>query len=121
MNEDLIIAPIGIIMIFGVLPFGIMYYANKIKTKKMDTLVKIMELGGSVDEETLKMLSNGGGGGDHKSDYRNGLIWLAVGLPLALGIYLGGGIEGAMFGSIPIFVGIAYLISGKYRLREPSQ
>ncbi len=118
MNAGTIIPVVSVIMSLGVLPFCLFYFVSKIKTKKMDTLIKIVELGGNVDEETLKML--GDGRGDHKADYRSGLIWLAVGLPLSLGIWMGSGIEEAVFGTIPVFVGIAYLIAGKYRLRESS-
>lgn len=118
MNAGTIIPVISVIMSLGVLPFCVFYFTSKIKNKKMDTLIKIVEMGGTVDEKTMRMLSDGGG--DHKSDYRNGLIWLAIGLPLSLGIWITGGIEGAVFGTIPIFVGIAFLIAGKYRLRESS-
>ena len=118
MIPEMLIAITAIVMSFGVLPFSIMYYVNKIKTKKMDTLIKIVELGGNVDEDTLKML--GDGGGDHRKDYKSGLIWLAIGLPMALGIWMQSDIAEAMFGTIPMFVGIAFLISGKYRLRESS-
>jgi hypothetical protein len=118
MGVEAIIAPIAIIMLFGVLPLSILYYVNKIKAKKMDTLIKIVELGGNVDAETLKMLSDGSG--NHKADYKSGLIWLAIGVPLATGIWMESGIEEAVFGAIPMFVGIAFLIAGKYRLRESS-
>lgn len=118
MNAGTLIPVISVIMALGVLPFCIFYFASKIKSKKMDTLIKIVEMGGTADEETMKMLS--GGGGDHKADYRNGLIWLAIGIPLSLGIWMESGIEEAIFGTIPVFVGIAFLIAGKYRLREAS-
>lgn len=116
MGPELIIAPIAILMIFGGLPLIVFYFINKTKTSKIDALVKIVELGGKVDEETMKMLNDGGG--NHKTDYRSGLIWLAIGLPLALGIWMENGMGEAVFGTIPVFVGIAYLISGKFRLRE---
>lgn len=119
MNEDIIIAPIAIFMSLGVLPLIIMYFLNKIKSGRMEALIKVAELGGNIDDEQLKLLI--GGAADHKADYRSGLIWLAIGIPLALGLWMAGGFQVAIFGSIPLFVGIAFIISGKYRLREPSK
>ncbi|NQV69286.1 MAG: hypothetical protein HQ498_04600 [Pseudohongiella sp.] len=118
MNAATLIPALAIIFSLGVLPLSILYFVSKTKAKKMDTLIKVVELGGNVDAETLKMLSDGGG--NHKADYKSGLIWLAIGVPLATGIWMESGIEEAVFGAIPMFVGIAFLIAGKYRLRESS-
>lgn len=114
---EMAIGFLSVFLIFGAMPLGILFYLHKTKTKKMDTLVKIVELGGSVDPQMMKMLSEGGQS-SYKTDYKNGLIWLAIGVPLSLGIMLESGINEAVFGTIPVFIGIAFLISGKYRLRE---
>jgi hypothetical protein len=55
----------------------------------------------------------------YKTDYKYGLIWLAIGIPLCAGIWIESGTREAIFGSIPLLIGVTYLISGKYRLREP--
>ena len=60
------------------------------------------------------------GGGNYKTDYKIGMIWLAIGVPVSVGIWLESGYQEAVFGTIAIFIGIAFLISGKYRLRESS-
>ena len=117
MNEAFI-SIIAIILIFGVLPAVTLYYLNKMKSKKYATLIKLAEIGGAVDPEMLKMLESGGVTG-YKSDYRLGLIWLAIGIPITLGVMTAPDAEGVAFTLIPMFVGIAYLISGKLRLREP--
>ena len=108
----------SVILTLGVLPLSLLFYLHKIKTKKMDTLLKLVELGGNVDPDMMKMLSDGGG--NYKTDYKIGMIWLALGVPVSLGIWLESGYEEAVFGTIAIFIGIAFLISGKYRLRESS-
>lgn len=108
----------SVILTLGVLPLSLLFYLHKIKTAKMDTLLKLVELGGNVDPDMMKML--GEGGGNYKTDYKIGMIWLALGVPITLGIWFESGYEEAVFGTIAIFIGIAFLISGKYRLRESS-
>ncbi len=109
----------AVTLLFGLVPVITLVFLHKVKTKKMDTLVKLVELGGNVDPEMMRMLSEGGGG--YKMDYKWGLIWLAIGVPLALGVWKTAGAEAAAFALIPVFIGIAYLLSGKFRLREPEK
>ncbi len=111
-----IIGFLSVFLIFGIVPVSALLYLHKIKTKKMDTLVKLVELGGNVDPDMMKMLSEGGG--SYKMDYKWGLVWLAIGIPVTLGLLLQSDMTQAVWGLIPIFIGIAFLISGKYRLRE---
>lgn len=101
--------------IFGIVT-AILVFLHKYKARRLDALVKIVELSGNVDPETVKALS--AGDSNYKSDYRRGVIWLAIGFPLTLAMYYDGGIGDAIFGLIPIFIGIALIISGKYRWRE---
>jgi hypothetical protein len=119
MSGDNFIGLMAILLIFGLIPVISLIYTHKIKTKRMDTLIKIVELGGNVDPEMMKMLSEGGG--TYKTDYKWGLIWLAIGIPVVLGMLTVPGAEGIAFTSVPVFIGIAYLISGKYKLREPDR
>lgn len=116
--NGIVIGFTAVLLILGVLPLSLLFFLHKMKTKKMDTLIKIVELGGNVDPEMMKMLSQGGG--NYKTDYKIGMIWLALGVPITLGIWLESGYEEAVFGSIAIFIGIAFLIAGRYRLRESS-
>lgn len=116
MEGEFYIALVAIIFSLGVLPVSVLYFIHRVKAKKLDALIKVVELGGAVDPEMMKMLSNSGA--SYKTDYKYGLIWLAIGLPLCGGIWAEEGATGAIFGAIPVLIGIAYLISGKYRLRE---
>ena len=118
MESQVLIVVTPVIIIFGILPACVLYFIHRMKAKKLDTLIKIVELGGTVDPDMMQMLSDGSANANYKIDYKYGLIWLAVGVPLCAGIWLGSGMEAAIFGSIPLLIGIAYLISGKYRLRE---
>jgi len=105
----------SIILSLGVLPLSILYFINRGHDKKLETIIKIVELGGSVDPEMMKMLTSGQK--NYKSDYKAGLVWLAIGLPVFAGIWLQSGSSQAIFGSIPLLIGVAYIVSGKYRLR----
>jgi len=115
MEGELFIGLISVIFSLGVLPLSILYFINRGHDKKLDSIVKVVELGGSVDPEMMKML--GSRHESFKTDYKYGLIWLAIGIPVFLGLWLESGTSQAVFGSIPALIGIAYVISGKYRLR----
>ncbi|MDA1370039.1 MAG: DUF6249 domain-containing protein [Proteobacteria bacterium] len=117
MNEGVIVA-ISLPLMAASIVIGFFLFLYKSKVRKLDALVKIVELGGNVDPEMMKMLSTGNT--NYKTDYRYGLIWLAVGIPLFLGVLFDDGADGGIaFTLVPILVGIAFLISGKYKLREP--
>lgn len=115
MEAGLLIPIFGIIFSLGVLPLSILYFINRGQDKKLETIIKVVELGGTLDPEMMKMLT--GNSMSYKTDYKSGLIWLAIGLPIFLGILLESGASEAIFGSIPALIGVAYIISGKYRLR----
>lgn len=109
-------AVIPLLMLFGVFPTIITVFTYRLKTKKMETIVKLAKLDGKVNLSMLKLLIDGAG--SYKKDYKIGLIWLAIGLPfLILGLSTNFRIQ-TIVALLPIFIGIAYLISGKFRLRE---
>ena len=116
MSGEFYIAIVSVIFSLGVLPLGILYFIHRVKAKKLDTIIKVVELGGNVDAEMMKALSSSSA--TYKTDYKYGLIWLAIGIPIFGGILMESGMGEAIFGSIPLLIGIAYLISGKYQLRE---
>ncbi len=116
MSPDVIVAlslPLATLLILCV----VLFYLHKSRVKKLDTLVKIVELGGNVDSEMMNLLS-AGNSKNYKTDFKTGLIWLAIGLPLTLSIAFQSGLSQAVIGLIPVLIGIAYLVSGKYRWRE---
>ena len=115
MDGEILIPIFGIIFSLGVLPLSFLYFINRGQDKKMDAIIKVVELGGTLDPEMMKMLT--GNGLSYKTDYKYGLIWLAIGIPVFLGLWLQSGASQAIFGSIPALIGVAFLISGKYRLR----
>jgi len=96
----------GMITFFGtVIAVFYLHYAGKVK--KYDTVVKLAECGGQVNPEMIAMLGQESG---PTGDLRKGLVWLAIGIPLVIGLLTSGGAAGAGFGLIPIFIGVAYLI-----------
>ena len=108
---------LAILILFVVFPAICLFYLHNVKTKKLATMVKLAELGGTVDLEMMKMLEPRSNPG-YKDDYRVGIIWLAIGVPIVIGLMTTAEVEGIAFYLIPTFIGIAYLISGKLRLRE---
>lgn len=116
MNEG-VIAAIAIPLAFLLATAGILVFVYKSRVKRLDALVKIVELGGNVDPEMMNLLSQADRS-SYKTDYRRGLIWLAIGGPFSLSLYITEGFSSALLGSISIFIGIAYLVSGKLRWRE---
>ena len=59
----------------------IVYWWIKLKEKKLETIVKIVESGDEVKPEMIRLLGQKSG---PINDLRKGLIWLAIGLPLTL-------------------------------------
>ena len=100
----------AVLLMFGVIPVTAGIVLFKLKARKMDTLVKVVELGGNVDADMMKLLSDGPT--NYKIDYKWGLIWLAIGIPVTLGLWVQVGIDQAIWGLIPVFIGIAFIISG---------
>lgn len=116
MNPDVVIGitiPIGTALTI----LAILFYRYKSNEQKLATLVKIVELGGDVDPKMFQMLGSSGGG--YKQDYKVGMIWIAIGGPSVAGLLVSQNYQGAVLALVFIFVGIAYIVSGKYRLREP--
>lgn len=115
-TSEAIIFIVAIIFIMA-LPIGFFYSRYLIKIKKYDTLIRIAELGTSFDPQVLEGL--GEKQKTYKDDYRTGIVWTAVGLPILIG---GGMQEGSISSvillSIFLCIGIGYFASGKLRLRE---
>lgn len=98
--------------------FGIawLYFRNRARVAQLETIAKIVEAGKELDPELDKILKDGYRR-NHKLDYRSGTIWLAIGIPLYVGMLMTSPDE-AYVAFIIIGIGIAYFISGYYRWRE---
>ena len=107
----------SVVLIFGVLPSAAMFFLYKVRTRSLETLIKVVELGGTVDEDMMRALGPARQG-NYKLDYKYGMIWLAVGIPLFIGVSLEASLTEGIFGLIPVLIGIAFLVSAKLRLRE---
>ncbi len=117
-NAADIMAAIFVPTMLTIVIVSIVVLVYKTRVKKLETLTRIAELGGTVNDDMLKMLGESQNN-SHKTDYRKGLIWLAIGLPLTFALGSEDGMVGVTIGLIPVFVGLALLLSGKLRLREP--
>ena len=113
---EILIPIISIIFVFGgaVLSiYLILLFSGRKTTKRLDTLVKLVEHGGKVEPEMMEMLNEPTG---PDADLRKGLIWLAIGIPLTLGLMMTGDDAPWVFGLIPVFIGGAYLLVMKITL-----
>ena len=81
----------------------LLFYSNRKTTKKLDTLVKIVELGGTVDPKMMEMLNEPSG---PIVDLRRGLIFLAIGIPLTLAIAANEGGGEWVYGPITGLLGV---------------
>lgn len=106
-----------VFVFFVVLPLSFLYSRYLVKIKRYDTLIRIAELGTSFDPQVLDGL--GEKQKTYKDDYRTGIVWAAVGLPILIGGGMDqGSIASTILLSVFLCVGIGYFISGKLRLRE---
>ncbi len=104
----------GMITFFGtIIVFVYLHYRNK--GKKLETIVKLAESGGEVKPEMLELLGREGG---PTGDLRKGLIWLAIGVPLALGLMVEGEMAAAAFSLVPMLIGVSYLVVMKIGYKD---
>ena len=105
----------SVLLLFGLIPAVVGIVLVKIRTRQMETLVKLVEHGAQLDAETIRLMS--GRSADYRTDYRWGMFWLALGIPTVAGIWNTVGIGMAVWGLIPVLIGVALLVAGKMRLR----
>lgn len=96
---------------------ALFYFQYKTKAKKLDTLRVIIETNVEVDPSVIKALSSSGSA---KSDIKFGLVWLGIGISFTVYLWATSSLSEALVGTIAIFIGMALLISGKYKLSDPS-
>lgn len=114
--SEAVVFIVAIIFIMA-LPIGLLYSRYLIKIKRYDALIRIAELGTTLDPQVLEGL--GEKQKTYKDDYRTGIVWTAVGLPIVVGGGMEqGSISGIILLSVFLCIGIGYFISGKLRLRE---
>ena len=105
----------SVFFFFNLSLFIIVYALHSYKVKRLDTMLKLAESSGEVKPEMIAMLGSGGGPTD---DLRKGLIWLALGVPLAIGLAIEAGAGPAAFGCAPILIGFAYLAVMKFGYQD---
>ena len=111
-----IIGLAAVLLLFGLIPVTVGTVLYKIRARRLETLVKLVENGATIDAETIRLM--GGHTATYRTDYMWGMLWLAVGLPVLIGVWVQVGIGFAVWGLIPVFIGLAFLAAGKLRLRE---
>ncbi len=119
MDEEVLIVAIvfsSIALVFGLW----LYFRFRARTDTQQTIRLALEKGADLSPEFIKQIGEPEQGKD--KDLRRGLIWLALGLAMAI---LGAAINepdaiGPMLGSaaFPGLVGVAYLVMWRYGARE---
>lgn len=113
MNNDWV--PISLFFFICIVLSLFLYWRYLSKVKRLDTVVKLAERSGEVNPSMIQLLNQESG---PTADLRKGLIWIAIGLPLTLGIMLNERVSEAVFGLIPVLIGVAYLIVMKYGYKK---
>ena len=106
----------GIVFFFGCI-ITVFYLSYLGRRKRFETILELVEKTGDINPEMTKVLNHQGGG--PVSDFRKALIWIAIGIPLTIGLALEDGLEAAVFGLIPELIGVAYLIVRKFGYDQP--
>ncbi len=107
---DIFLEIIAVVCFFGCV-FSAFYFSYLVRRNRNDTILKLVEKTGVVNSEITELMNQQGG---PRSDFRKGLIWIAISAPLTVALALEGGLEAAAFGLIPFLVGVAYLIVMKF-------
>ncbi len=107
------------VLIFGVIPVTAALFFYKMRARQMDALLKLAESGAQLDPETIRLMT--GASSSYKTDYKWGLIWLALGLPVTIALWVTSGPAEAIWGLVPFAFGVAFLIAGKLRLRGAAE
>ncbi|MCB1665657.1 MAG: hypothetical protein KDI28_07730 [Pseudomonadales bacterium] len=95
------------------------YLNYRIRSKELDTLMKLAEGGGDVQSMVDSLMRRHD---TTRSDKRKGLLLLAVAIPLiAIGIIEAEVYIALMFGGIPLLVGLAYLLMAKSGKSMPQE
>ena len=102
------------VIIFGAI-VAILVYLYLAKAKRYDAIMRVAELGEKTDDRLIEILENDAV--TYKNDYRKSLIWAAIGIPTAIGMYRVEETEW-VYGLVPLFISVALAISGWLRLRD---
>jgi hypothetical protein len=115
--EDTLV-PIALFLVIAACIIVPVYLRYKTRVRKMQTIVKLAESGGVVNTDMIKMLGQEGG---PVSDLRKGLIFIAIAIPVLLGLLIQGEYAIAVvLGGVPLCVGLAYLVVMKYGYTDDS-
>ena len=115
--EDTLV-PIVLFLVIAACIIVPVYLRYKTRVRKMQTIVKLAESGGVVNTDMIKMLGQEGG---PVGDLRKGLIFIAIAIPVLLGLLIQGEYAIAVvLGGVPLCVGLAYLVVMKYGYTDDS-
>lgn len=120
-----ILIPISMFAMIGIIVWLVVFFRYRNRSEMQKTVRLALEKGAELSPELLEQLS--GPKRSEDRDLRAGLIWLAVGIALALcgflvpdpsGYAFRGTLSGAVF---PAMIGLAYLIMWQYTSRKEAR
>ena len=103
-----VVASLAVTLIFGMplfLLIAILVAGHRKRRQKMDLVDLYIKSDRDIPEHVMTGLDNGGSA----SSLKSGLTLTAVGIGIVAALNIAGGAEGAGFGLIPMFLGIARL------------
>ncbi|MEO2173420.1 MAG: DUF6249 domain-containing protein [bacterium] len=103
---EMLLGIISVVVVFGSI-VTIFYLSYLGRSRRLETILRLVEKTGDINPELAKVLDKIEGS---RSDFRKGLIWMAIGLPLTAGLAFDDGLEAAVFGLIPLLIGVAHLV-----------
>jgi glycerol uptake facilitator-like aquaporin len=106
----------AVILIFGtpvIIVMAVLMHRSRRIRMQNEVILKLADKGVPIPPEMFMDPQQRG-----NSDLRSGLSMIGIGLGLAFGFYMAGGVEGAGFALIPFFIGAARLIAWKYDRKE---
>jgi hypothetical protein len=115
-----LVALVAIVLIFGtpiILVVSILYYRIRRARLQHQTILSMIEKGLPVPPELISPPRKPG------SDLRTGIILIAAGVGLTVFFAATAGAEGGAWGigTIPLLIGVGFVIAGKLEARERKQ
>ena len=108
------IGMIATVLMFGVIPVTLALYFYRLRIRQIDALLQLANTGVALDAETIRRMV--GVASSYKTDYKCGLILVALGVPTTVSVWLATGSDHAAWGLLPVGLGIGFLVAGKMRL-----
>ncbi|MEM0953928.1 MAG: DUF6249 domain-containing protein [Pseudomonadota bacterium] len=108
------IGMVATVLMFGVIPVTLALYFYRLRLRQIDALLQLANTGTALDAETIRRMV--GVASSYKTDYKCGLILVALGVAIVVSVGIATGSDHAAWGLLPVGLGVGFLLVGKMRL-----